>query len=401
MLNVEDNIAKLCIDKYNSLKKTGKPIDNEWTVLAGIVLKNEIGNLSVVSLATGTKCLGINELTNTNLYNIGERLNDSHAEILTRRALLRYFYDQIDQLFSSTTSNVFVLNNNRQIELKKNISFYFYCSQTPCGDCSIIPKIQNQLTNDLEIPPLKIPKLNNDKTTLCLIINDLHRTGAKCVETEIKQDNHLPGVNYHVVGPLRTKPGRGDATLSLSCSDKIAKWNILGIQGALLSLIIPKIKLEIIVIGGGCPFSLEAMERGVYKRFHSIDKYNIPKIYQSSLAFAQMKSQERINPCPSSIIWCAVSKRNFEVAVDGRKQGATKNKRGNYLLVTRKSLFMLFLNTIDKHPYFKNLPSHPKIIEYYHCKQWSIEYQQLWNYLKLTIFKTWPIKPMKLQQFSV
>lgn len=225
MLNVEDNIAKLCIDKYNSLKKTGKPIDNEWTVLAGIVLKDNSDNLSVVSLATGTKCLGINELTITNLYNIGERLNDSHAEILTRRALLRYFYDQIDQLFSSTTtatSDVFILNSNRQIELKKNISFYFYCSQTPCGDCSIIPKIQNQLTNDLESPQLKMPKLNSDKTTSYLI-NDLYRTGAKCVETEIKQDDHLPGVNYHVVGPLRTKPGRGDATLSLSCSDKIAK----------------------------------------------------------------------------------------------------------------------------------------------------------------------------------
>lgn len=75
-------------------------------------------------------------------------------------------------------------------------------------------------------------------------------------------------------------------------------------------MIIPRIKLETIVIGGGCPFSLDAMERGVYKRFHSADKYiNIPKIVQSSLAFGHMKSQERTNPCPTSIVWCAVSKR--------------------------------------------------------------------------------------------
>lgn len=236
-MNFQDKIAKLCIDKYKSLKKTGKPRDNEWTVLAGVVLKDEGDNLKIVSLATGTKCLGYKELVNTNLYDMGSRLSDSHAEVLTRRAFIRYLYDQIDQLLSLNKSQVFIINDG-SIEFKNGVSFHFYASHTPCGDCSIIPKekikmrvADNGIDDDDDGNPLpKILKLNDDAKadngTIVennSFVDDIHRTGAKIIATEEKQDLYLPGVNYHSTGPLRTKPGRGDRTLSLSCSDKMAK----------------------------------------------------------------------------------------------------------------------------------------------------------------------------------
>jgi tRNA-specific adenosine deaminase 1 len=56
---------------------------------------------------------------------------------------------------------------------------------------------------------------------------------------------------YARLGVLRTKPGRGDAprVLSMSCSDKIARWTALGIQGALASLVLAPVYIHAVVIG--------------------------------------------------------------------------------------------------------------------------------------------------------
>ena len=57
--------------------------------------------------------------------------------------------------------------------------------------------------------------------------------------------------NYQLYGVLRTKPGRADSppTLSLSCSDKIASWNLLGVQGALASRFLEPIYISSVTIG--------------------------------------------------------------------------------------------------------------------------------------------------------
>jgi tRNA-specific adenosine deaminase 1 len=57
---------------------------------------------------------------------------------------------------------------------------------------------------------------------------------------------------YDNYGAVRTKPGRADSTptISMSCSDKLASWSALGMQGALLAEVFEPVYLDHVVIGG-------------------------------------------------------------------------------------------------------------------------------------------------------
>lgn len=85
------------------------------------------------------------------------------------------------------------------------------------------------------------------------------------------------GRETDLLGILRTKPGRADSPFasSLSCSDKICSWSILGIQGALLSCLVKPIYFDCVLIGDD--FDRESVERALVTR---ISDFEIQKEFQ-------------------------------------------------------------------------------------------------------------------------
>jgi len=209
------------------------------------VTKNNIDSAEVICLATGTQCLSGNYLSLS-----GESLHDCHAEILARRCLMRYLYKQLFECVNKKQS-IFIANENySKFKLMDDIGIILFTNTEPCGDGSICTNINvENPTNHSNCGSLR-SKFKKDDGTVSIFD---------------REEQTFDGV------------AQGERLVIMSCSDKLTRWNVLGLQGNLLSNFMEPIYLDSIYIGN--VFNTHHMKQTMYGRVeNAIDK--LPKEYK-------------------------------------------------------------------------------------------------------------------------
>lgn len=206
-LELADHIHGLIFNKFNELTAHGNSQYSRRKVLAGIVMtvNGDYSKSQVISVTTGTKCINGEYMSDQGLA-----LNDCHAEILSRRCLMKFLYSQLKlHLGNRSDHSIFEqYEGGGGFRLKDGYSFHLYISTSPCGDARIFS------------PHEKGPAEDNKNG-----LGDKHPNRKTRGQLRTKIESGEGTIPVKSAPIIQTWDGvmEGERLLTMSCSDKILR----------------------------------------------------------------------------------------------------------------------------------------------------------------------------------
>ncbi|XP_054453802.1 adenosine deaminase domain-containing protein 1 [Anoplopoma fimbria] len=213
---------------------------------AAFIIQTSSG-CEVVALGTG------NFNTKESASSSGRIVHDSHAVVNARRSLMRFLYRHLLMFFSKTANltekSIFQQSSSSGLlSLKSGITLHLYVNQLPKGAA--------QIPSKLRLNPLSI--------------------SAWQVNNEISLHLSVEGKVFSVFSSAFDHST--SKVVSMSATDKLTQWQVLGYQGALLSHFIEPIYVQSILIGDiGCS-DVRCMKISVSQRVEGITS-QLPMFY--------------------------------------------------------------------------------------------------------------------------
>ncbi|XP_039219232.1 double-stranded RNA-specific adenosine deaminase isoform X1 [Crotalus tigris] len=325
---LHDQIAMLSHQRFNALTARIQHSLLGRKILAAIIMRRGQEGLGVVvSIGTGNRCVKGEELSLK-----GETVNDCHAEIISRRGFIRFLYNELMEFDpSAPEGSIFQPTEDGKLKIKDDVSFHLYISTAPCGDGALFDKSCSEQANAAgegqHQPLFENPKQGK-------------------LRTKVENGEGTIPVESSDIVPTWDGIQHGERLRTMSCSDKILRWNVLGLQGALLSHFLQPVYLRSVTLG--YLYSQGHLTRAICCRMsrdgnafetrlpapYLVNHPEVGRVSVYDSARQTGKTKE------SSINWCLPDSSNVEV-LDGTK-GKVDGPKLDMSRVSKQNLFVLF-----------------------------------------------------------
>nr|XP_033780664.1 double-stranded RNA-specific adenosine deaminase isoform X2 [Geotrypetes seraphini] len=382
-----DQLAMLSHQRYNSLTACIQHSLLGRKILAAIIMKKGAEDLgTVVSIGTGNRCVKGEELSLK-----GETVNDCHAEIISRRGFIRFLYSELMKVDSSASEDsLFETAGDGRLKLKSGITFHLYVSTAPCGDGALFDKSCSDP-----------PSTEGDNTHHPLFENP--KQGK--LRTKVENGEGTIPVESSDIVPTWDGIQHGERLRTMSCSDKILRWNVLGLQGALLTHFLEPVYLHSVTLG--YLYSQGHLTRAVCCRMSrdgDTFKQNLPPLFtvnhpEVGRVSVYDSTRQTGKTKESSVNWCLADDVSVEV-LDGTK-GKIDGPKLDVSRVSKQSILTLFKELCKKAGRHDLL----KYSTYSEVKHAALDYQAAKEHFFKTVeemgYGSWICKPEEEKSFSL